>query len=176
MRRLLLAVAFILVMTHSGNAQQNKTFNKSIKISVAGDIGVTLGDFDLFSLWTYGGDVQGEYTLSPKFSITLSGGFIALSDRIKGIGLPSFIPVLAGGKYYFMRKVYVSLQAGTSFIVQPGNKQFALSGGEGNEFTFAPGVGYKFSKKIDALFKYQSSNKNGINFSYCGLRLAYVFK
>jgi hypothetical protein len=91
------------------------------------------------------------------------------------VPLPSFLPVLAGGRYYFLHKIYASLQAGTSFIIQPPNTKYALSNGQGNEFTFAPGIGYQFSKYIDALLKYQSANKNGINFSFTGLKIAYVF-
>jgi hypothetical protein len=175
MRRLCLILIFVCAITFTINAQQNTTVAKSIKISVAGNIGVTLGDYSAFSVLTYGGDVQGEYTVSPKFAITLSGGFVALSRRFSEVLLPSFLPVLAGGRYYFFHNIYASLQAGTSFIIQPRNTTYALSTGQGNEFTFAPGIGYRFSKNIDMLFKYQSSNKNDINFSFSGLRIAYVF-
>jgi len=175
MRRLLFILTFISAITFSANAQKNTSDIKLIKISVAGDIGITLGDYSAFSVLIYGGDVQGEYDLSSKFGITLTGGFLSLSDRFNEVSLPSFLPVLAGMRYYFIHTIYASLQGGTSFIIQPRNTTYALSTGQGNEFTFAPGIGYQFSKNIDLLFKYQSSNKNGINFSFSGLRVAYIF-
>jgi len=174
MRRLLI-LAFISIIAFTTNAQKSASGTKRIKISVAGDIGITLGDYSAFSVLTYGGDVQGEYIVSSKFGITLSGGFVSLSNRFSEVSLPSFLPALAGARYYFLHKIYASLQAGTSFIIQPRNTKFALSTGQGNEFTFAPGIGYQFSKNLDVLFKYESSNKNGINFSFSGLRIAYVF-
>jgi len=81
MRRLLI-LAFISIIAFTTNAQKSASGTKRIKISVAGDIGITLGDYSAFSVLTYGGDVQGEYIVSSKFGITLSGGFVSLSNRL----------------------------------------------------------------------------------------------
>jgi hypothetical protein len=184
MRRLILSSAYIMIIVFTATAQNERTAPEKFCFSVAGTGAFTLDYISAFSLLTYGGDVQAEYSIEPKLAVTLSAGYLALSVRsIFGtdVTLPSFVPVLLGGRYYFRAKIYGSLQAGTSFIIPAAASNFPLDAGKGNEFTYVPGIGYKFSKHIDLLFKYQSSTKyvpsakQNINFSFAGLRIAYVF-
>jgi hypothetical protein len=171
MRRFILSLVGITMVALAVNAQQEKS-NK-FKLSIAGDAGITLGDYSLFSILSYGGDLQAEYNVAPKYAVTFSAGFTAMSGRFGITGLPELVPLLLGGRYYVTRKIYGSAQVGTSFILRPGFSSSEL--GKGSAFTFVPGVGYKFSKHFDLLFKYQSAIKNNINFSFTGLRIAYTF-
>ena len=62
----------------------------------------------------FGGDVQGEYAVSPELGVTLAAGY--LNRSYKGSSSGS-VPVLAGVRYYFSdHKVYGAAAAGLTFF------------------------------------------------------------
>ena len=83
------------------------------------------------------------------------------------------IPVLAGIKYSFTPQVYASAQLGVSFSTEKDG---------GSNFTYAPGIGYKFSENFDILAKYtgysvksSGSGSKSTSLNTGGIRLAYTF-
>lgn len=195
MKTKLFSLMFLLVFATSVFAQSKD--EKSFKFGAGAMIALPMGDMtDLASL-SYGIDVIGEYPVASALSITLSAGYVdwakktsqseALptvtlksplksatigaaatnpNDLVSGDSNLSLIPILAGVKYHFTDKIYGSAQAGLSF---------ATASGVGSIFTFAPGIGYKISEKIDLLLKYQSASKDGANMSFLGLRAGLSF-
>jgi hypothetical protein len=162
MKRYLLALA-ILTISATGFAQDTEI--KKLVLSVGAEGAIPVGDYkDAYSIGL-GGTAQAEYMVAPKFGVTLNAGYINFSgeNNIESVGQ---IPVLAGGRFYFVKDIYVSGQLGVSI----------LTGGDDSEsgFTYAPGIGAKFSV-LDVTLKYTSTSINSFNFSNVGLRVAFNF-
>ena len=120
-----------------------------------------------------GGTVQADYNVKWQSlhwpwtlvtSLTLVKPSIWVSFSIKNDAL-GLIPVLAGAKYSFSENVYGSAQLGVSI---------ASGSGSGSNFTYAPGVGVKFSN-FDVLVKYTGISATGGSLNAIGLRAAYNF-
>lgn len=73
---------------------------------------------------------------------------------------------MVGTRYWITDKFYGSAQVGLSF--------WSIEGFNGRDFTYAPGIGYQFSK-IDVQLKYNSINAEGGSLDNIGLRVAYNF-
>ena len=142
---------------------------KPLKFSVGAEVHLPIGDMgDAYSVG-FGGTVQADYALDEQLALTLNTGYLNFSGKkIGGFKVPSagLVPVLAGIKYTFAGNVYGSAQLGASFGTEKG---------QGTAFTYAPGVGYKFSPNFDALLKYTGWSNDGSNTSAIGVRIAYTF-
>ncbi len=169
MKAKLFLFVVLCVLTATVNAQSNNA-DKPFKIGVGGTVGLPVGDYTDWTSMAWGLDALGQYGVSSSLAVTLSAGYL---DWIKKSGVTgnwSLIPVLAGVKYDFTDKVYGSAQLGVSFASE------APSGGSSSAFTWAPGVGYKLSDKLDLLLKYQSAKADGGSWGdFLGLRLGYTF-
>jgi hypothetical protein len=158
---LLLVALFVLAVSVNAQNRDGKTF----KIGAGALIGLPVGDYANVASLAYGIDLMGEYVVAPKIGITLSAGYLDWALKSGISHYESYIPVLLGGKYSFSDKLYGSLQLGVTYQTESG----------GSAFTFAPGIGYKISKKFDLLLKYQSASANSIDMSFLGLRIGYTF-
>ena len=185
MKKLILSLV-VITAAISANAQAKSSSSKmdqKLRFSLGAELAAPLGDFKKSSSFGFGGSVQGDYMVDPTFAITLNAGYINFSGKDYTINYPifgnvtvkgtsfGFIPVLGGIKYNFTPQFYGSAQLGVSFST-------AKNGG--SNFTYAPGVGYKFSDNFDALLKYTGysvkSGTGGSNsLNTLGLRIAYTF-
>jgi hypothetical protein len=182
----LLFIAALTAASFTGFAQDEKEADKKLSFSIGLEAALPFGDFGDFSSFGIGGSAQGDYKVSPELAITLNAGYISYSAKtvstiigfdpvtfapiygdVKGDAL-GMVPVLAGIKYWFSSMIYGSGQLGLSFAT--GN------GASGSNFTYAPGIGFQFSK-FDVLLKYTgiSSSGGGSSLSAVGLRAAYNF-
>ena len=152
-----LFVAVIAVCGLAAKAQDGSP----IKFSLGLEAALPLGSFGDSYSFGIGGSVQGDYSIAESLAITLNAGYINFSGKKVGSytydGL-GYIPVLAGIKYNFSENVYGSAQLGATFA----------SKGSGSVFTYAPGIGYKFSPNFDALLKYTGYSKSSTSWSTIG--------
>lgn len=175
MKKLILS-AVVLVAAIGANAQTNSNgtakaaaskFGFSVGVEAAIPVG-TFGDAYSFGI---GGSAQGDIWVAPELAITINAGYINYSGKtIGGYKVPSVgvIPIMAGIKYKFAGSgVYASGQLGTGI--------FTGGGSSTSSFAYAPGIGYNFSKNVDALLKYQAYSKNSSSLGSVGLRIAYTF-
>lgn len=164
MKTKLLLFVMLAAFTLTVKAQTND--DMPFKIGLGGMIGVPVGDYSDFADMAFGFDVLGEYAVAPSFALTLSAGYVDWIKKSGFSGNAGFIPILAGGKYYFSDMVYGSFQAGISIGTDSDSE---------SAFTFAPSLGYKLSESVDLSLKYQSATKNSADASFLGLRLGYTF-
>ena len=160
-------IAALTAVSFAGNAQ-NET-KKPLKFSIGLEAALPLGDFGDVSSFGIGGSAQADYSIAEKLAITLNAGYISFSGKtISGYKVPSvgFIPVLAGIKFDLTPELYGSAQLGVTFSDQSGG---------GSIFTYAPGLGYKFTENFDALLKYTGYSDKGGTLNTVGLRIAYTF-
>ena len=185
MKKLILSAA-VIVAALGANAQKSED-SKPLKFSVGVEAALPLGDFGKAYSFGIGGSAQADYTVATDFALTLNAGYISFSGKtstfpaitVAGITIPatsfkyptqSYIPVLAGAKYNFTENLYGSAQLGVTFTTTSGVS------GSSSTFTYAPGIGYKFTENLDALVKYTGySAKGGGSSSTVGLRVAYTF-
>ena len=162
MKKLLLAVAAIIITAASVNAQGKTAF------SLAGNIGV--GTAQYYKL-VAGGDLQADFPATTGLKITASAGYenfsykVPVGNRIVS-GHSSFIPLLAGAKFNLSPKAYGHAQLGYSVST--------LSGAKG-AFTYAPSIGYMISQNFDLSIKYLGLSFSGGTIGGVVARLAYDF-
>jgi hypothetical protein len=180
MKSIILAIAVCAVFTLTVSAQNRTEADKStskpdsiqtykkLNFNIGLDEGIPVNYVSKYASFITGASVQAEYKVFKELGVTLSAGYLYFlaKDGEKGL---SFIPVMAGLKYYFVPKFYLSGQLGAS----------AYSGSDSDKtlyLTYAQGIGYKASKYIDILAKYQGINTQGSRtYSFAGLRIAYTF-
>ncbi|MFT3980370.1 MAG: outer membrane beta-barrel protein [Ferruginibacter sp.] len=154
-------IAALAVASFSVKAQDSKP----LSFSVGAEAHLPLGNLaDIYSVG-FGGSVQADYALDQQLAVTLNAGYLNFSGK-DGWGNTGMIPVLGGIKYTFQGNVYASAQLGASFGTEKNS---------GTSFTYAPGIGYKFSPNFDALLKYTGWSNDGSSTSAIGLRVAYTF-
>jgi opacity protein-like surface antigen len=181
---------FIAALAATSFAVKAQDAAQPIKFSLGADVGLPVGDFitsdakfsDGYSLGL-GASLQGTYALDPSLGATLNIGFMSyLPKTVDGEKAESLtaIPILAGIEYNFTPQVFASAQLGYSIYSGKFLKDNDLTLGG---FTYAPGIGYRFSDNFSALLKYQgasvklkgSGEKISGNLSQIGLRIAYTF-
>ncbi len=185
MKKFILSIA-VTALVFNVSAQKSSSDDQPLKFSIGIEAALPLGDFGKVSSFGIGGTAQVDYTIKESLAVTLNAGYISFSGKsttipaysIGGVTVPAttikygnvgYIPVLAGVKYSFTDALYGSAQLGLTIASASG-------GGESSStFTYAPGVGYKFTENIDALLKYTGYSANGGSTSTIGLRVAYTF-
>lgn len=148
-------------------AALSATAQKNLKFSIGAELASATGNLNKVYSFGIGATAQVDYMITNDVAVTANTGVIELVGRkIGGTNLKyrssAVIPLLVGIKYYFTPAVYGSGQIGTSIF----------SSGNGTVFTYAPGIGYKFNNKIDALLKYTGYSSSGGTF---GIRIGYSF-
>lgn len=171
MKKLFFIAAFTAI-SFLGQAQDDAS--NPLKFSIGVEAALPLGTFGDAYSFGIGGSVQGDYSIAESLDLTLNAGYISFSGKTEQIGggisfkYPTigYIPVLAGIKYHFSEQLYGSAQLGATFTDQKGS---------GSAFTYAPGIGFKFTPNVDALLKYTGYSSDGSSSNTIGLRLAYTF-
>jgi len=166
-----------LTQTQAQTESMSAPASKKTLVSIGLNLGVPVTSGYKIA---YGADLQLDIPLASKLYGTVSGGYENYSYKALDEGLitvpegsTNFIPVLAGVKYFFSDKFYGHGQAGYTFSTTKNG---------GGAFTFAPSVGYYFSKNFDASIKYVNIGSTNAKLAYGGksigsgeLRLAYNF-
>lgn len=185
-------IAALAVASFSLKAQDEV---KPLKFSIGADVALPVGDFidsDLFGLkfsdvysLGLGLSAQGTYALDESLGLTLNVGYMSyLGKEVGGEEVESLgvVPVLAGIEYNFTPQLFASAQLGYSFYT---GKFLSDSDLKMNGFTYAPGIGYRFTPNFSAMLNYRGSSvkikEDGGsesvkgNLSQIGLRVAYSF-
>lgn len=180
MKTSLYALAFIIFFTIKLNAQNKaqigkmtanpdsvKTYKK-LSFNIGLDEGIPVNYVAKYSSFVTGGSVQAGYEVLKELNATLSVGYRYFVAKNGNTGL-SFIPVMAGLKYHFVPRFYLSGQLGSAVTVGKDTSKALY-------FIYNQGIGYVVSDHIDILLKYEGIN-TGVErtYSFAGLRIAYTF-
>ena len=163
MKKLLLIAALAV---SSVSFAQDKGSSKPLSFSVGAELGMPIGDAAEVTSFVGGVTAQLDYSVASQVSLTLNTGYGKFFGKDGGDGFGA-IPFLAGVKYHFNDQFYGSAQLGMTFTSSEGESN--------SSFTYAPGIGYKASDKIDVLLKYTTISEQGFDLSAVGIRLAYNF-
>lgn len=181
MRKLLLTFAIVAVATVVSFAQNSPSTSSKNKLGIGLEFGLPMGDAgDSYSIG-FGGAGKFEAGVSKNFGITVTAGYTNfyikkdIKDVLEAAGFDTdpagFIPVKAGGKYYFgaTQNFYAEGEVGAAIGTQKGSEA---------SFIYAPGIGISFpvsnKSAIDAGARYESWVNDG-SFNQIGIRIAYKF-
>ena len=147
-------------------------------VGVGGEVGVPTGDFNTAYSAGFGGMGTVGYVVDPNFTVTGKVGFLSFSGKeitgtIGGVAYsvtpPSLtiIPILVGGRYYFMppadMRVYGSVDLG----------MFNVNNNVGTKFGFSPALGAMFkagdNMNVDVHANYTSVSTEGSSSSWIGV-------
>jgi len=105
MKNLLLAVVVLAMVFGAGSANAEG----KLSLNIGGDVLIPMGTFGDAVSTGFGGTIRGQYDVDPMFSVTLTSGYLNWSGKdftTSGVSFtgPAFkgIPIMVGGKYYFM--------------------------------------------------------------------------
>jgi Outer membrane protein beta-barrel domain len=173
MKKTILFIAIIGISTAAFAQKKEDDFQK-LKLSVGVEAALPLGDFGKSSSFGIGGTAQADYKVTDDLGLNINAGYISfLPKSITVLGVTSkgkavgYIPILGGIRYYFGEQVFALAQLGVTIATASGTST--------SLFTYAPGIGYKFSDNVDAALKYTCYSKDNVNSSTIGLRVAYTF-
>ncbi len=173
MKKTILSLA-ILGISIVAFAQKKEDDFQMLKLSVGAEAALPLGDFGKASTFGIGATAQADYKVTDDLGLNINAGYISfLPKRTTAFGITSkgkavgYIPIVGGIRYYFSEQVFALAQLGVTIATASGTST--------SLFTYAPGIGYKFSDNVDAALKYTGYSKDNINSSTIGLRVAYTF-
>lgn len=174
MKKLLLSFALVAGLGLAANAQTEGAVRK---LSIGAEFGFPTGDFSENQM-IVGGSLQYEHPVAKSLNITGSAGYLSnmltgdAKKLAKAFDEPTsygFIPLKAGGKYYFGGNFYGAAELGAAISTESGR---------GTAFAYAPSLGASFSladkSSLDFGVRYETWSKDGSS-SFVGLRLAYAF-
>lgn len=143
MKKMVTILFAVILFTGFVNAQTKMALN------IGPIVSLPMGDFGDGANTGFGGTVIFEMEFLPQLTGTLQSGYITFGTEVDEVSF-SMIPILVGGKYYFVPDMglYGQAQLGVSLfkaetpeVVTP----FGTFGGSATstEFTFALGAGYE---------------------------------
>lgn len=175
MKKLLSIFLVVIVFTGLVNAQSKMALNIGPLISLP------MGDFGDGANLGFGGTAIFEMEFMSQLTGTLQSGYLTWGTDVDDVSF-SAIPILVGGKYYFVHNVgfYGQAQLGVSLfstetpeITIPGFGTIGGGSSSSTEFTFALGAGYEvpvssnFIVDVSGAFNI-ISNANHISFRVGG--------
>lgn len=168
MKKVLLVLGILSGVAVNSFAQTSSEKKGAFSIGV--EAGLPLGSTGDFYNLVVGGSLKYEHPVAENTLITGSAGYNAFltKSEFKDFGAKSSygaIPVKAGVKQLFGSGFFGEAQLGAAFSTESGG---------GTAFIYAPGVGYNFSKNVDAGIRYEAWSDNG-TIKQLGLRVGFKF-
>lgn len=160
-------------------AQKDKTPEfKKLRFSIGAEGALPLGNFAKNYSVGGGATLQANYRIAKKFDLVFNTGLINFKGTIRTFPVvgpikfanQNYIPILTGFNYNFNNRVFGVAQLGTTIISTKGQN------GSSSSFTGVPGIGYKFSEKVDAVLRYTLYTGSAMGAaSSIGVRLGFTF-
>jgi hypothetical protein len=186
MNKLLFFIIFLVAIASHCLAQTNSTApakpvtvpDTRPQLSIGGEFGFPTGEASSVYGTVLGGSIKLELPVAAsEFSITFTTGYSIFLTKFNYPGVYTtsvFIPVEAGGKYYFSKIGYVEGDLGLSANVA-GNYTATK-----DAFMFAPVVGFsaltsKHKATIDIGLRYEDRVQTGNSIGQIAIRVAYRF-
>ncbi|BAU53100.1 hypothetical protein [Mucilaginibacter gotjawali] len=174
MNKFLLFIVFLSGITFGTSAQTKP----STQLSIGGEFGFPVGQAASVYGSVVGASVKLELPVSQApFYFTVTAGITDYLVKLTYAGSlnpATYVPVEAGGKYYFSKISYVEGDLGWSSNI---NNNYTAAKGA---FIFAPVIGfsapvYKKKTKIDIGLRYEGRVEKGGTVGQIAGRLAYRF-
>jgi hypothetical protein len=184
MSKILLFIIVFSVTAFSSLAQTKPTLQTSVpskytpQLSIGGEFGVPTGDANQIYGKVIGASVKLELPVSTSpFSFVITTGissFLLKFDYTGVFNNATYVPLEAGGKYYFSKIGYFEGDLGLSSNIT-GNYSTSK-----NAFIYSPVIGLsaptnKHKATVDMGIRYESRVENSGTVNQIALRMAYRF-
>lgn len=176
MKKLILSIIGMIIVSVSSFAQDEKKFG----FSIGPELSFPVGSFSNSHSVGAGGTVQAEYLVHDKLKATATFGVLGYVGKSVTVANKKYsnpaqriIPLRIGAKYYLGNGVYAGAQLGVAF--RSNYAEYS-----GTAFAYSPlMLGYEFKikadKALDVTVKYDAYSGSGGTLGAIGFRLAYVF-
>jgi hypothetical protein len=184
MNKFLLFIVFLSGIVFSTSAQTKPL----PQLSIGGEFGFPVGKMSSVYGSVIGASVKYEAPIAAsRFYLTLTGGITDYLVKITYLGSanPAFyVPVEAGGRYYFSKLGYIEADFGISNNINGKKHPIYLNqvivDAPKTAFIYSPVIGfsapvYKKKTKIDIGFRYEARVENGGPVGQIAARAAYRF-
>ncbi|HEX6193993.1 MAG TPA: hypothetical protein VFZ42_16585 [Chitinophagaceae bacterium] len=165
MKKLFLVAALVVAGFVSANAQF--TFGAGLRL------GLPVGDFSETHSFGVGGELQGEYNFSEKFSGVITTGYTSFFGKTIDFGFGEvdvdavgLIPIIAGVRVYPSTSFFIGAQAGYGILTGGGESEGA--------FMYQPQIGYN-AEKFQLALNYNALSKDGSTLGHIGLTGIFKF-
>ncbi|MDP4264553.1 MAG: hypothetical protein Q8941_18630 [Bacteroidota bacterium] len=169
MKKVFLIATFMIAGIMGLKAQEGFKFGGGIRLALP--VG-TFADSYSFGI---GGELQGEYGFSEKFSGIITSGYTSFFGKTVDFGAPigkikipaeGLIPIIVGARVYPSTQFFVGAQVGYGILTGNGSSSGA--------FEYRPQVGYNGSN-VQVALSYDGLSKNGSTLGHIGLTGIYKF-
>ncbi len=165
MKKVLLSLAIVSIVSLSAKAQKSSSTDGQIKLDIGIKGGLPIGDFSNISSFGIGGFVKAAYPVSSDFDLTGTVGYTSfIGKTVDGFKYPSegLFDVIVGGSY--------KLDGG--FHLDGGIGYGTFSPGSGG-FAYRVGAGYQVTPDLDITANYNGISDGG-TLSYIGIGVSYA--
>lgn len=169
MKKAILMLALVAGTAVGVNAQAPDGFQFGAGLR----LGLPIGDFGDTHSFGIGGELQGEYGFSEKFSGIISSGYtsffgkeftiLGITAKADAVGL---IPVIAGVRAYPSNNIFIGAQAGVGILTGSGDSEAA--------FNWQPQVGVN-TEHFQVALNYNGLSKDGSTLGHIGLTAIFKF-
>lgn len=179
--KLMSALFFAAALFFTTNVKAQTAEANKWRLGFGLEGGLPNGDAHNTSNFELGATARLQYSLSSKFSFTLTSGYYEffgktvtviaptpngvtgpVNEKLSNVGI---IPVKAGIKDFLSKHIYFGAEAGAGFETNTGG---------GTKLLLSPALGWANSS-WDVGVRYENFSGQGSNFGVLGLRLAYGF-
>lgn len=171
-----LAVSFISLAGFS----QYRQAGSELSIGVEGALPVS--DLKNATNIGFGATAKYAYNFDESVAVTLQSGYIYFPGKDLGGGKVNLsqIPLKAGvrfsmGQFYAEPQLGVGFWHGSAKATNNGEDGDVSFSNNTSGFTYAGNIGVMVSPSFDIGVRYEGMSKDGGNFNFIGLRLAYTF-
>jgi hypothetical protein len=173
MKKIYVALLVTNLIAATSFAQKGKNF-----IGAGADLSLPAGVFGDDFRRGAGAYVKAMLGVGEAGAVTFTTGYSAFKE-IADYGddlatTATIVPLLLGYRHNFNR-FFVEPQLGYGIYPYKYNSEDGFSTENEGAFTWAAGVGYVFTNKIEVSARYQTANRAGYNVGIFGLRLGYNF-
>jgi hypothetical protein len=168
---LLLLTCMIL----SGTADAQK-LSKKFSFGFGFDGGATSGAISNVYGGAGGITLRAAYHVGPGFVTLTSGGLVYIPKSVAGVTPQAGvqIPVKAGYKYIFLKRLYAMGELGFSSFTTYAAVGGTVTSFSSTGFTYAPGVGVQFGA-LDIGVRYESTAMTGGAYNLIAGRIGFNF-
>ena len=121
---------------------------KKMSLGASFELSVPVGDFTYVAGTGYGGNIRYQYGGDVRSAFTATAGYLVWGKKDLGQNTsvqPKAFSIFLGGKYYFAKGIYGSLEGGIYFLSYTYEGNVIGAQGDTGRFMLPIGIGYQQS-------------------------------
>jgi opacity protein-like surface antigen len=159
-------------------------YAQQMSLGINGEVALPMGTFGDVSGVGFGGTALFGYQIDPNITLTGRVGYLSFSEKEDGFPTYSVMPILVGGRYYFMpegedMRMYGAAELGLYNVAWKWSFMGMDFDDSEMKFGFAPAVGAQFkvgdNMNLDAHLNYSYISTEGDAINWLGIGIGLEF-